>query len=84
MSERDWAAEKAEEICDAWFGRGAMSQLTKTERRKYVEPIASALRAAAAVPAGCVRDDKGVDHKVESQGMSLGRPILFLAAREGK
>lgn len=57
MSERDWAAE----------AKRLVNELRKCgtdECPECMDSITTALRAAAAVPAGCVRDDKGVDRKV--------------------
>lgn len=66
MSERDWAAE-ARELVDAWvttLDTQAGSWLTFDDLLRLRAATESSLRAAAAVPAGCVRDDKGVVRKV--------------------
>ncbi len=68
MSERDWADEKAAELVKYYWEAAGYNVIDP-------EPIATALRAAAAVPAGCVRDDKGVDRKVL---MASSGPLWYL------
>ena len=66
MSERDWAAE-ARELVDAWvttLDTQAGSWLTFDDLLRLRAATEASLRAAAAVPAGCVRDDNGVVRKV--------------------
>ena len=57
MSERDWAAE-ARELVDAWvttLDTQAGSWLTFDDLLRLRAATEASLRAAAAVPAGCVR-----------------------------
>lgn len=52
--------ERANQIIDTIFGRGAISERIDALR----DAITAALDAARRVPDGCVRDEQGVDHEM--------------------
>lgn len=58
----DWAMNKAKAIVDDIRFKFNYAPTYETEWTLHA--IATALREAARVPEGCVRDDKGVDRKV--------------------
>lgn len=61
--------ERANQIIDTIFGRGAISERMNALR----DAITAALDAARRVPPGHVRDEQGVDHKfpVSADGVPL-------------